>query len=245
MPVPPIGLPMNATPDRSPAADIVPTGVRIVSIRCDRIRMHPRNIRSGALTGLDRLAASIRRHGVQVPLVVHQKYARTSTTQDLELLDGHRRLAAAEIAGLTRVPCEVRRRHSDMEAILAMIAFDQRERVDVKGMQKAVRALRTEFGLSEIAIAEQTGSSVEQVRAWLCGAGNVPPAPVEVGPTPSPARPLPPLQRVPHRRPANPAPRFPAARIHSLVTECRAGRLAAEDVVGRLAGMLGGWEPEK
>lgn len=224
-------------------AVLVPTKERVVLIRIDRIRMHPRNVRT-RLTGLERLAASIRRHGVQQSLLVHRKYAQSSTTQDLELLDGHRRLAAATLAGLTRVPCVVRPHLSEADAIIAMITADQREAVDAPGLQRAIRTLRDEFGLSEVAIAEQTGTSLAQVRAWLLGGGNVPDAPLEVGPTPSPTRPLPPVQRV-TRRSTNPAPRFPAARIHALVADHRAGRLPAEDVVKRLAGMLGGWEPER
>lgn len=150
----------------------------------DRIRVHPRNIRS-RLTRIETLASSIRAEGVLQPLVVHRKFRRQSGQQDLELIAGHRRLAAAELAGLTAVPCIVLPQMSDDEAILAMLAENtQRRAVPAADLARAIRSLREEFGYSDEVIAERLGVSVGEVWAWLEGyssgedGGHDPTAPV-------------------------------------------------------------------
>jgi hypothetical protein len=66
------------------------------------------------------LAASIREHGVQVPLSI--------TTDDF-ILSGHRRCAAAKLAGLDRVPCiRVAFDHADPE-FLRLLGECNRQRV--------------------------------------------------------------------------------------------------------------------
>lgn len=57
--------------------------------------------RSFSLESLERLADSIRRHGILQPLSVHQ------TDQGYDLISGERRLRAARAAGLGRVPVKV------------------------------------------------------------------------------------------------------------------------------------------
>lgn len=71
-----------------------------------------------------RLAESIAENGVLVPLTV-----RTSGTERYELVSGHRRKRAAELAGIERVPCIVRTLTDD-EATIAMVDSNlQRETI--------------------------------------------------------------------------------------------------------------------
>lgn len=71
-----------------------------------------------------RLAESIAENGVLVPLTV-----RTSGTERYELVSGHRRKCAAELAGIERVPCIVRTLTDD-EATIAMVDSNlQRETI--------------------------------------------------------------------------------------------------------------------
>ena len=73
---------------------------------------------------MERLAESIAENGVPVPLTV-----RASDAERYELVSGHRRKRAAELAGLASVPCIVRDMGDD-EAVIAMVDSNlQREAI--------------------------------------------------------------------------------------------------------------------
>lgn len=73
---------------------------------------------------MERLAESIAGNGVLVPLTV-----RASSAERYELVSGHRRKRAAELAGLASVPCIVRAMNDD-EAVIAMVDSNlQRETI--------------------------------------------------------------------------------------------------------------------
>ena len=73
---------------------------------------------------MERLAESIAENGVLVPLTV-----RASGAERYELVSGHRRKRAAELAGLASVPCIVRDMGDD-EAVVAMVDSNlQREAI--------------------------------------------------------------------------------------------------------------------
>ena len=73
---------------------------------------------------MERLAESIAENGVLAPLTV-----RASGTDRYELVSGHRRKRAAELAGLESAPCIVRNLGDD-EAIIAMVDSNlQRETI--------------------------------------------------------------------------------------------------------------------
>lgn len=73
---------------------------------------------------MERLAESIAENGVLVPLTV-----RASGAERYELVSGHRRKRAAELAGLASVPCIVRAMNDD-EAVIAMVDSNlQRETI--------------------------------------------------------------------------------------------------------------------
>lgn len=73
---------------------------------------------------MERLAESIGENGVLVPLTV-----RASSADRYELVSGHRRKRAAELAGLESVPC-IARVMTDEEATIAMVDSNlQRETI--------------------------------------------------------------------------------------------------------------------
>lgn len=205
-----------------------------------RIREHPDNIRT-RLTGIERLARSIAKYGIQVPLVAHQKYKREAGKQDLELIYGHRRLAASAVAGLKTVPCEIRPHMTDVEILLLMLSEKERETPDAAGVAKGVAKLRA-HGLSDIDIAERLCTSQAQVRAWARGDGDI-----EQVELPGPDVKV--WTKPPAKRAAKPAshraPNVSVARLHVLVHEFDNGRMDADTVVARVRGLLGGWGPPK
>lgn len=83
---------------------------------------HPFHVKDDEEMG--RLAESIAENGVLVPLTV-----RASGADRYELVSGHRRKRAAELAGLESVPCIVRAMTDD-EAVIAMVDSNlQRETI--------------------------------------------------------------------------------------------------------------------
>jgi ParB family transcriptional regulator, chromosome partitioning protein len=210
-------------------------------VAVDRIRMHPRNIRR-VITGIDELAASIRHKGVIEPLVAHRKYLRNSGQPDLELIAGHRRLAAAEVAGLRRVPVFIVPRHTDDEAILAMLA-ENTARVEVPSadLGRAVATLREEFGYGSQQIAERLGITVDELQAWQQGRGAVAvpraAASASRSPASAPAR----RTRRDVGRPS--APRIRPIEVLDLLAQRDAGEVDDAGIVERLRDWIGDWRP--
>ena len=88
----------------------------------DPLPGHPFQVRDDE--EMERLAESIAENGVLVPLTV-----RGAGAERYELVSGHRRKRAAELAGLESVPCIVRTM-SDDEAVIAMVDSNlQREAI--------------------------------------------------------------------------------------------------------------------
>ncbi|CAL9677576.1 hypothetical protein SUDANB95_07901 (plasmid) [Actinosynnema sp. ALI-1.44] len=76
-------------------------GAPVVLSLTRNIRVHPRNL-DRDLGNLDDLAGSIKAAGFRRPLLL-----RAVPRRGRELLDGHRHLAAAVLAGLNHLPCVV------------------------------------------------------------------------------------------------------------------------------------------
>lgn len=101
----------------------------------------PRNPRR-KLDGLDELAESIRAHGLLQPIVVR------TLTDGYELIAGHRRLAAVQALGWTRVPAVVREENGDDAYILTLVENLQREDLSPKEEAEALEVLVRERGWS-------------------------------------------------------------------------------------------------
>ena len=86
-----------ATADRPRAAT---SNMKAAIVPVDRIQFHNHNVRRD-LGDLRELADSIRRHGVVTPIVLERR------GETFRIRDGHRRVAAAQIAGLSRIPAFV------------------------------------------------------------------------------------------------------------------------------------------
>ncbi len=224
-----------------PPTLVHPGGYPVVQVDLGRIREHPRNIRS-RLTRIDELARSIRVNGVLVPLVAHQRWRRAPGKQDLELIFGHRRLAAACVACLVKVPVRILPAMSERDILLLMLAEHDREPHDRSGVARGVAALRDEHGMTDRDIAAALGSSLAQVQAWRDG--NV--AGPQSGPEAAPVRSSPAAPARPKRTglASQRIPKVSVARLHTLLVEHDDGRLPPAVLVSRIRGIVGGWEPD-
>ena len=103
--------------------------------------------------GLDELAASIATHGVLQPLLVSRGPA------GWVLIAGERRLRAAELAGLDRVPVVVRSADEQQQLALALVENLQRADLNALDEAAAFRQLMTEFDLTQEDVAARVGKS--------------------------------------------------------------------------------------
>lgn len=128
----------------------------VVDLPIERITSNPRQPR----TQLDerelaQLAESIRAHGVIQPILV------TETFDGYQLVAGERRLRAARIAGLERIPAVIRQLADRDQLELALVENVQREDLNPMEEARAYRQLIDEFGFTQ----EQLAARVSRARS--------------------------------------------------------------------------------
>ena len=126
------------------------------TISVNNIQPNPRQPRSVfGKEELAGLAASIKEHGVLQPLIVMQG----QRANQYILIAGERRLQAARLANLDKVPV-ILREASDQESLeLALIENVQRADLNALEAAKAYQQLKDEFNLSDEKIAKRVGKS--------------------------------------------------------------------------------------
>ncbi len=103
---------------------------------------------------LEGLACSIRANGLLQPINV-----RGSENGEFELISGERRLRAARMIGMTKIPCIVMNVSDQQSALFAIIENIQRENLDFFEEAVAIERLMTEYGLSQDEISEKLGKA--------------------------------------------------------------------------------------
>lgn len=103
------------------------------------------------------LVESIREQGILEPLVV------AKTPAGFQLIAGERRLKAAKIAGLTKVPVVVR--ETTPQGMLEMSIVENVQREDLNPIERALayKRLIDEFGLGTNEVAKRVGKSAPTV----------------------------------------------------------------------------------
>jgi ParB family chromosome partitioning protein len=123
-------------------------------IPLDQIERNPYQPRTSfAEDALAELAASIEAHGVLQPVLV------TETLDGYRLVAGERRLRAAQMAGLERIPALVRQASEQDQLELALVENLQRTDLNAMDAARAYRQLRDLFGLTNEAIADRVGKA--------------------------------------------------------------------------------------
>lgn len=107
---------------------------------------------------LQELADSIREHGILQPIVVTEVKSGTGL-RTYQLIAGERRLQAARIAGIERMPVVVKD-VADV-ALLELALVENLQRQDLNALEEAYafRRLAEEFGLTQDQIAKRVGRS--------------------------------------------------------------------------------------
>ena len=107
------------------------------------------------------LAASIAEHGVIQPILV------TETLDGYRLVAGERRVRAARLAGLERIPAVIRQLADRDQLELALVENLQREDLDPIETAAAYRQLIDEFGFTHEALAARVGRARSTVANTL------------------------------------------------------------------------------
>ncbi len=102
---------------------------------------------------LQELADSIKKNGIIQPILV------TARGGQLEVIAGERRLKAAKLAGLTKVPVLIREADEQQKLELAIIENIQRHDLNPIEEADSYQKLSQEFGLSQEEVAEKVGKS--------------------------------------------------------------------------------------
>ena len=100
---------------------------------------------------LEDLANSIKEHGIIQPLVVRE------TSKGYELIAGERRLRAAKIAGLKKVPISITKASNTKSLEIAILENVQREDLDAIEVAKGYQRLKEEFSYTQEALSKSIG----------------------------------------------------------------------------------------
>ncbi len=102
---------------------------------------------------IEELAASVREHGVLQPVLV------TETLDGYQLVAGERRVRAARLAGMERIPALVRQLADRDQLEVALVENVQRSDLDPIDEATAYRQLIDEFGLTQENVADRVGKA--------------------------------------------------------------------------------------
>ena len=103
---------------------------------------------------LEGLAQSIRANGILQPLLV-----RTNESGRYELVAGERRLRAARLVGITKVPCVVNDISESDSAVFAIIENLQRQNLDFFEEAEALATLVSEYRMSQDELCKKLGKA--------------------------------------------------------------------------------------
>jgi ParB family chromosome partitioning protein len=123
-------------------------------------RFQPRQ--SFSETELAELTASIKQSGVLQPVLVRRKGDGI-----FELIAGERRLRAAKLAGLEKIPALIRNVSDQESMVLALVENLQRDDLNPMETARAYQRMLTEFGMTQEGIAQKVGRDRSSVANML------------------------------------------------------------------------------
>lgn len=131
---------------------------RVVFLPVKAIRPNPAQPRKiFREESLDELADSIRQHGILQPLSVRRQ------GNSYELISGERRLRAAELAGVTDVPCILMSMDDKASGFAALVENLQRQDLDFIEEAMGIQRLIQEHSMSQEQAARLLGKSQSAV----------------------------------------------------------------------------------
>jgi ParB family chromosome partitioning protein len=111
---------------------------------------------------LNELVSSVLEHGIIQPITV-----RKAENNSYQLITGERRLRAARLAGLKRIPAYVREAGDDTMMELALVENIQREDLDAIEVSISYQRLIEEFNLTQEKLGERVGKKRATIANYL------------------------------------------------------------------------------
>jgi ParB family chromosome partitioning protein len=147
--------PAAAAAPAAPAPEALPDGTRLVMVDPTDLRPNPKQPRTHFdEDALQELSASIRRDGVQEPVLV-----RPAKGGGYELISGERRVRASIMADVKEIPAVVRDVSDSDMLRLGLIENLQREDLNAIETAEAYQQLMEEFGLTQEQLADEVGKN--------------------------------------------------------------------------------------
>ena len=135
----------------------------ILELEVEKIKANPHQPRKSIdKIRLQELADSIREHGILQPLVVTKV-----GDEEYQIIVGERRLEAAKIVGLSRVPVIIRDSSEQEKLELALVENLQRDNLNPVEKAYAFKKLIDEFNFIQQNVAKRIGKSRESVANTL------------------------------------------------------------------------------
>lgn len=139
---------------------------KVVLIPTDRIVPNPAQPRRNFdEENLNTLATSIKDRGILQPVMVRKAQTRVGG-RDYQLIAGERRLRAAKLAGLQKIPAIVRTVEDDEMRRLALVENLQREDLNVAERTRAIAEFVEEAG-DIMSVTKELGLSERSIQRYL------------------------------------------------------------------------------
>ena len=130
-------------------------GGQIILISQDEIYPNPNQPRRKFdFDELESLAQSIRQNGIIQPITV-----RVNSRGEYELISGERRLRAARLVGITKVPCILNDISESDSAVFAIIENLQRQNLDFFEEAEALATLVSDYRMSQDELCKKLGKA--------------------------------------------------------------------------------------
>ncbi len=149
-----------------PADDHIADTGKMVMIRIDHLNPHPDNPRKD-IGDVTELAESIKANGVLQNLTVVPYFSRVHhrvIEGSYTVIIGHRRMAAAKLAGLTELPCVIVEMSEEEQLATMLTENMQRTDLTLYEQAKSFQQLSIDFGKSVEEISAMSGFSETTVR---------------------------------------------------------------------------------
>ncbi len=147
-------IPLKSIKESLDNKDSVGLKERVYEVEVDKIQPNPRQPRQNFDRALlEDLINSIKVHGIIQPLVVFE------SSDGYQLITGERRLRAAKMLGLKKVPVVVRNASEQEKLELALVENVQRQNLNPIERAYGYQGLVDEFNLTQEEVAKKVGQS--------------------------------------------------------------------------------------